>query len=366
MSESRPNELIVSWNACGRRLVVDADRLAVEHDRAHRQRARPVDDPGQPVGDVVEVARVDPHVVADAGAPGCARRRASTRPTPCRRRRARCATSGAPAASIGRTPRPTSSPTPRSPGGALGERDHGDVRRGRPTASRPGARAPPAPTRRARRRRPSGPRARPGAARRRAGAGGSRPPPAVARPNSVAQDRAGDRRPNRCPVVAWIWSSARSTSAIVSVGTAAGVTSSRNTVAQPTPMRPWRGSPVRNPTAASISSGASRPSSSASAATFVERARVDATASEVATTSASNTAPVCPIEVSLRARAARAARVSGRATPCGRHRRGRSRPTRRSPRRRRARAAAPRPTSSSPTMHASAERSSPPIRRMRA
>ena len=98
---------------------------------------------------------------------------------------------------------------------------------------------------------------------------------AVARPSSV---RRIVSRPaaEPLPVVTRIWSRARSTSAIASVGTVAGVTSSRNTVAQPTPIRPWRAWPVRNPTAASISSGASRPSSSASAATLVERARVDA------------------------------------------------------------------------------------------
>ena len=100
----------------GPRVVVDADRLTVEHDGAHRQRSRPLDDAGQAAGHVVEVARVDPHdVVVDRGAPGCARRRASIRPTPDRPRPSRSPTSGAPTASIGRTPRPTSSPTACSP-----------------------------------------------------------------------------------------------------------------------------------------------------------------------------------------------------------------------------------------------------------
>ena len=50
----------------GTGIVVDADRLTVEHDRAHRERAYPLGDAGQPAGDLVEVARVDPHVVVDA------------------------------------------------------------------------------------------------------------------------------------------------------------------------------------------------------------------------------------------------------------------------------------------------------------
>jgi hypothetical protein len=47
----------------GTRVVVDADRLAVEHDRTHRQRAGPADHARQPARDVVQVSGVDPHVV---------------------------------------------------------------------------------------------------------------------------------------------------------------------------------------------------------------------------------------------------------------------------------------------------------------
>ena len=47
-------------------------------------------------------------------------------------------------------------------------------------------------------------------------------------------------------------------------------------VAQPTPIRPWRGAPVRMPTATSISSGASRRRSAASTAAFSPRLLVAA------------------------------------------------------------------------------------------
>ena len=203
------------------------------------------------------------------------------------------ATAGAPAASIGWTARRTSRPTPASPP-APSVSATPAVRRGRRSASRPGERARREPTRRGRSRRPSARRARPGAARRRAGAGGSRPRRAW-RARRLRAGSAGGRRPNRFPPSPGAGRGARSTSVIVSVGATAGVTSSRDTVAQPTPMRPWRGSPIRNPTTVSISSGAARPSTSASAAIFVVRDRVAATAADVATRSANSTAPRLPL-----------------------------------------------------------------------
>ena len=122
--------------------------------------------------------------------------------------------------------------------------------------------------------------------------------------------RAGSRwRPaaEPLPVVAWIRSSARSTSAIVSVGTAAGVTSSRNTVAQPDPDPALAGlageEPDRRPRSRRGRAGRAdrRARRSWSSGPGSTRPR-----SDVATRSASSTASVCPIDVSLRARAVRA------------------------------------------------------------
>ena len=60
-------------------------------------------------------------------------------------------------------------------------------------------------------------------------------------------------------------------------------------LAQPTPMRPWRTSPVRAATTTATSSGSRRRSRSASAATLAERLAVAETALEVVTTSQSST-----------------------------------------------------------------------------
>jgi hypothetical protein len=94
------------------------------------------------------------------------------------------------------------------------------------------------------------------------------------------------------PVMPSMVVTARSTSATVSVGSAAGVTSTLRTEAQPMPTRPCRGRPTRKPTAASTSDGSRRRSRSASVATLAERRLVAATSSEVATRSASSTAIV--------------------------------------------------------------------------
>src|SRR6185369_788124 len=78
-----------------------------------------------------------------------------------------------------------------------------------------------------------------------------------------------------------------STSTIVSVGAAAAVTSSDDRVAHPTPMRPWRGVPVRNPTAGATSAGSSRRRRSTNAATLAVRFVVAVAAVEASTTAAS-------------------------------------------------------------------------------
>ena len=82
---------------------------------------------------------------------------------------------------------------------------------------------------------------------------------------------------------------ARSSSSTSIDGSAAAAGAMPRTVAQPMPTLPWRGWPARNATAGSTSSGASRCSNVASDTIFADRARVAATASEVATTSASST-----------------------------------------------------------------------------
>ena len=63
----------------------------------------------------------------------------------------------------------------------------------------------------------------------------------------------------------------------------------RTRVAQPTPIRPWRGSPVKRLTTVAISSGAHARSVAASASILVLRDRVAATARDVSTTALSNT-----------------------------------------------------------------------------
>ena len=106
---------------------------------------------------------------------------------------------------------------------------------------------------------------------------------------------------NRAPSSAWRWATepapvipstremARSTSAMVSVAVVADAVGRPRTADQPTPTRPWRGLPTRNPTAASTSPGSRRRSRSASAATLAVRLLVPATDSAVATSSANST-----------------------------------------------------------------------------
>ena len=84
---------------------------------------------------------------------------------------------------------------------------------------------------------------------------------------------------------------ARSSSRISMDSSSAGGGSTERRVAQPMPIFPCRGRPTRKQTAASTSSGANRWSRPARLATFADRARVEATAADVFTTSASSTAP---------------------------------------------------------------------------
>ena len=216
------------------------------------ERAHDLDDLGQARGDVVEVAGEHAHLVAARGAPGCGRRRASTRPTPGPVAASASATSAAVAASIGCTGRSTSRPTASSAAAPAGERRAGAVGRGRRRAWRPahdGGRH---------RRRPGdrvGHHARERAlpqlageqAQDEVGLGRGR------LRQQVAQDRGAPGRRPRAGRGREL-SSAASSSATVRLGSAAGVDSSRATVAHPMPMRPWRGSPVSKPTTGSTSS----------------------------------------------------------------------------------------------------------------
>ena len=155
---------------------------------------------------------------------------------------------------MGCTGRPTSSPMAASPSAPSSEGDPGDGRQVAAEHGRP-------PDRSGRHRRRPGPRrrssprpGRPGAAHRpAAGRGTSSPqrsPGPAGRPGariSVADDP-GPPRAARA-------SRAASTSPTVRVGSAAGVASTPASVRQPTPIRPWRGSPVRMAVATGTSSG---------------------------------------------------------------------------------------------------------------
>ena len=102
----------------------------------------------------------------------------------------------------------------------------------------------------------------------------------------------GAPRPIPTPVVAAMRSSASSSSATVTWGSSGAVGISPRAVEsvdQPTPIRPWRGSPVSRHTTTATSSGAHARSSVASASIFVLRERVAPTAGEVSTTTASST-----------------------------------------------------------------------------
>ncbi len=90
-ASSRPKRLIVSWNACGERSSSAETPIASPsstNDVAGNARAS-VDDLGQPGRHVVQVAREDRERRRRCDAPGCAHRRASTRPTRRPLRRAR-------------------------------------------------------------------------------------------------------------------------------------------------------------------------------------------------------------------------------------------------------------------------------------
>ena len=76
-------------------------------------------------------------------------------------------------------------------------------------------------------------------------------------------------------------------------GSVACATSTPNTVRQPTPMRPCRGTPVRRPTATSTSSAARSRRSATRARTLAVRDLVAATLADVATRVASSMAPWC-------------------------------------------------------------------------
>ena len=109
----------------------------------------------------------------------------------------------------------------------------------------------------------------------------------VARESS-AVNRSTRRALEPGPAVTASSASTASTSRTVSEGDGAGGGSTARTVAHPTPSRPWRVSPLRKATPASISDGSSRPITSARTLTLVERARVAATCSDAPTRSASS------------------------------------------------------------------------------
>ena len=164
-------------------------------------------------------------LVAARGGPGCARRRASTRPPPGRILRERRVDVGArAAASIGCSGRPTSRRRRAERRGAVRRARPPRPRRRSPrsisarrTAAARHARRP------ARRRRPSRPRARPGAARRQQPRRGSAARPRRrARRTARASRRAALAPASPRPRSAPIRSNAASTSPTVSVGSAAG------------------------------------------------------------------------------------------------------------------------------------------------
>ena len=145
-------------------IAVDADRLAVEYDRAHRQRSGPLDDSRQAAGDVVQIARIDPDVVVE---PVDLDARAIE--FPLNRRKTDV---GNRSADVGRTDREHRryaashlEPNPAQSVGTVGERRHRNQRRGCPTASPLCEQAPQAQTLRARWRPSSSPPGRPVAIR---------------------------------------------------------------------------------------------------------------------------------------------------------------------------------------------------------
>ena len=94
------------------------------------------------------------------------------------------------------------------------------------------------------------------------------------------------------PEIAEISSIAKSTSATVNEVCSLAAKSRSRTAAQPTPIRPWRISPVNRPTTIGASAGSSCFSSSPSAPTLSLRAEASATAVAVATTAANAQDPI--------------------------------------------------------------------------
>ena len=94
------------------------------------------------------------------------------------------------------------------------------------------------------------------------------------------------------PSSAAMRANAASTSATPSSGASAGGGSSRS-VAQPTPVRRWRSSPLRKATPGSISPGPSWRSAAPSSSALRLRERVAPTAAEVAASSEKSTPPSC-------------------------------------------------------------------------
>ena len=150
-STREPTRPAISWKGTGRPVRVQGDHLAVQDEPLARQLPGGGGHLGQPVGDLVQGAGVDPYVRRRPGAPGRGCRRAS--PPPRRRRACRPPRPPTEAlcASIGRTGRPTVSRNAASAGGpsASSARPPSGAS---PPASRPGVR---------RRRAPRSPAARP-------------------------------------------------------------------------------------------------------------------------------------------------------------------------------------------------------------
>ncbi len=253
-----PNRLIVSWKRRGRASSVSPIASPSSTNACAGNVRAAADDLGQTVGDVVEVAREHAHVVAgavhldaravelplDRRGPGCGERVGDVL------RRSRRA-SGAPAAALRAVLRRA---RPRRPRAHVRR-----SRRGRRRASPPGAPQRPARPR---------PRAiasaitpasapwRSSPMNRRAMKSASS---AVARAEELGEHAPGAPPADPAPVVACTVLIAASRSESVSVGVAAGAAVARasRSVAQPTPIRPWRGSPTRKPTVGTISSAAS-------------------------------------------------------------------------------------------------------------
>ena len=180
-------------------LTVEPEDLAVEHELVGRAAPRTTcDHLGQTVGHLVEVAGVDLAPGRRAGAPGCGRRRASTRPTAVPSPAMASATSSAVDASMGCTGWNRVSPTASRPARPRGQRD---ARRAAQVAAEHGGAAHQRGRHRRRPRpprRPSPPPGRPGAARPPAADGRRRlrpgwPEPA-GHPGSAAAQRSSPGR----------------------------------------------------------------------------------------------------------------------------------------------------------------------------